>query len=390
MVPNPQSEKILFVDDERSILSGFKLTLGREFNLSLAASGAEGLEVFKKEGPFSVLVFDFMMPEMNGAEFLSEIRKIDQQVVAMLLTGATNFDSAAQAVRMGNIFRLLSKPCNGEELKEHLREALRHYHTLRSEQDMLALTMNGAVRAMTSILSAAKPLYFGRAQRVKRLAFQLAEVLGIQDPWCLELAVTFYYLGFLSLPEEVQENLYHKRDVAAGIQEIIQRIPSFTESALKDIPRLDEIIEVIKSVDQDFDSSGREQEEITKLSSIIRLSKDYDEAASAGHARPKIFEWLLKNRSRYLSGGLEALSRIRDYSDGGPQLQAVKVADLKQGMRIQEDLRLSNGYLVAPQGSVVTDSFLVVLKNYRLCYANDPLPDQVEVIMGSSYADSLN
>ena len=126
MVPNPQSEKILFVDDERSILSGFKLTLGREFNLSLAASGAEGLEVFKKEGPFSVLVFDFMMPEMNGAEFLSEIRKIDQQVVAMLLTGATNFDSAAQAVRMGNIFRLLSKPCNGEELKEHLREALRH------------------------------------------------------------------------------------------------------------------------------------------------------------------------------------------------------------------------------------------------------------------------
>ena len=98
----------------------------------------------------------------------------------------------------------------------------------------------------------------------------------------------------------------------------------------------------------------------------------------------------MKNRSRYLSGGLEALSRIRDYSDGGPQLQAVKVADLKQGMRIQEDLRLSNGYLVAPQGSVVTDSFLVVLKNYRLCYANDPLPDQVEVIMGSSYADSLN
>mgnify|MGYP001378854487 CR=1 FL=1 len=390
MSSDTSAPKILFVDDEEMVLSGINLTVGRTFNVRTATSGRDGLEILKEEGPFAVVVSDFNMPQMDGVEFLQQVRSMDKEVVTMLLTGGANFNEVSDAVREGGIFRLIGKPCPAEDLEDNLNQAIKQYRTIRAEKDMLEQTMNGAVRAMTSILSAAKPLYFGRAQRVKRLAFQLAEVLGIQDPWRLELAVTFYYLGFLSLPEEVQENLYHKRDVAAGIQEIIQRIPSFTESALKDIPRLDEIIEVIKSVDQDFDSSGREQEEITKLSSIIRLSKDYDEAASAGHARPKIFEWLLKNRSRYLSGGLEALSRIRDYSDGGPQLQAVKVADLKQGMRIQEDLRLSNGYLVAPQGSVVTDSFLVVLKNYRLCYANDPLPDQVEVIMGSSYADSLN
>ena len=40
--------------------------------------------------------------------------------------------------------------------------------------------MNGTIQEITSLLAAAKPLYFGRAERVKRLASQLAKELGIQ------------------------------------------------------------------------------------------------------------------------------------------------------------------------------------------------------------------
>lgn len=387
MVFDSQSDKILFVDDESSILSAFKLTLGRQFNLCLASSGMEGLAVFKKEGPFAVVVFDFMMPQMNGAEFLAEIRKLDQDVVAMLLTGATNFDSAAQAVRNGNIFRLLSKPCNGDELKEHLLEALKQFRTLRAEKDMLTQTMNGAIRAMTSILSASKPLYFGRALRVKRLAFQLATELGISNSWRLELAVTFYYLGYLSLPEEVQEKVYNNQEVSPGLADIIARLPGLTESMLQGIPRLDEVIEVVKHVDQDFDSNSKENTDTRTLASVIRLSKNYDEVASMGHARPMIFEWLLKNRTLYLPGGLEALSKVRPYADGGPQVRSVELKELSQGMRIKDDLRMSNGYLIAPRGTVVTDQFLAVLANYRLCYSTDPFPSHIEVTMGTSYDD---
>ena len=153
------SKKILFVDDESSILSGFRLALGRQFEITCASSGIEALEVYRKEGPFAVIVLDYLMPKMNGAELLMEIRKVDLEVVAILLTGAANFDAAAQAVRTGKIFRLLSKPCNGEELKDNINEAMEHYRTLRSEKDMLAQTMNGAIRAVTSILAASKPLF---------------------------------------------------------------------------------------------------------------------------------------------------------------------------------------------------------------------------------------
>ena len=390
MQPPQTSSKILFVDDEKSILSGFKLTVGRKFNVSLASSGAEALEVFNKEGPFAVIVADFVMPRMSGAEFLKEIRKLDQEVVAMILTGAANFEVAADAVRTGGIFRLLSKPCSGTEMKENLEEALRHYQTLRAEKDMLALTMNGAMRAMTSILAAAKPLFFGRSQRVKRMAFELAKELKLMDQWRLELASTFSFLGYLTLPDEIQEKIYRNEDLPEEIDRIVQNFPDFSEGILSGIPRLEEVIRIIRKIDLDYEEPKVLDNDLTKSASVIRLAKHYDQLASEGLARPMIFERLLKNRGMYLPGGMEALSKIRNYADGGPQVQSIDLTALKQGMRIQEDLRLNNGSLVAPKGSIVNNHFISILQNYRTSYPSDPLPPKIDVIMGSSFAVDKN
>ena len=96
---------------------------------------------------------------------------------------------------------------------------------------------------------------------------------------------------------------------------------------------------------------------------------------------------LWKNRGIYLQGGLEALSKIRKYAGGGPQVQSIELTELRQGMRIQEDLKLNNGSLVAPKGSIVNNHFISILQNYRKSYHSDPLPPKIEVIMGSSFAE---
>ena len=58
--------KVLFVDDEVSILKGFKLNLGRKYEVFIADSGSEGLRILEEEGPIQVIVSDFAMPRMNG------------------------------------------------------------------------------------------------------------------------------------------------------------------------------------------------------------------------------------------------------------------------------------------------------------------------------------
>ena len=121
------NKKILCVDDEESILRGFQLNLRNKFEIHLASDGQEGLELFEREGGFAVVLSDMRMPRMNGAEMLAAIKKINPEVVTVLLTGYTDFESAMAAVNEGNVFRMLSKPCPPETLNKVLNDAVEQH-----------------------------------------------------------------------------------------------------------------------------------------------------------------------------------------------------------------------------------------------------------------------
>ena len=157
------NNKILCVDDEESILRGFTLNLRDKFDLHLASDGKEGLELFQREGGFAVVLSDMRMPNMNGAEMLSSIKKLNSEVVTVLLTGHTDFESAMAAVNEGNVFRMLSKPCPPEVLRKVLKDAIDQHHLIISKRILLDKTLRGAVDALAQSLATAQPLFFGRA-----------------------------------------------------------------------------------------------------------------------------------------------------------------------------------------------------------------------------------
>ena len=381
MASDKQTSKILFVDDDELVLSGLTLTVGRKYDISTAISGMEGLEVFEKEGPFAVIVSDFNMPQMDGSEFLREVRKKDKEVVTMLLSGGANFNEVSDAVRRGGIFRLIGKPCPTELMVENLDQALKQYRTIRAEKDMLEQTMNGVVRAITTILAASKPLFFGRSERVKQLAFDLAKELNLTEDWRLELASTFSYLGYLTLPDEVQEKLYNNEDVPDEIMDVVKVFPNFANGILKAIPRLEEITPIISRIDEDYEASDSDDDDSAKLASLIRLAKHYERYASDGYSRTDIFGILDKSPDVYFPGALEALRKIKDYSKGEAEVEEVSIDKLKSGMRILQELRLPNGTLVAPKGSKVDQHFIKVVENYVISYFGNPFPDRIKVVM---------
>ena len=77
----------------------------------------------------------------------------------MLLTGQANFEDFARWF-VGEIFRLLGKPCSPETLDKNIQQALRQFELISAEKELLEKTLNGAIGAMTSLLSAANPLFF--------------------------------------------------------------------------------------------------------------------------------------------------------------------------------------------------------------------------------------
>src|SRR5579872_5364165 len=102
---------ILCVDDEPRVLDGLTRVLRRDFVVSTALSGADGLALLSQGGPFAVVMSDMRMPVMDGATFLQNVRQTSPDSTRVLLTGQTEIESAIAAINRGNIFRFLLKPC---------------------------------------------------------------------------------------------------------------------------------------------------------------------------------------------------------------------------------------------------------------------------------------
>ncbi len=123
---------VLFVDDEVNILKAIQRLLRHEpMHVLTATDPAEALEIMRKT-PAQVVVTDQRMPGMNGADFLSAVREQHADVIRMMLTGYTEMNIAVEAINKGEIYRLITKPWNDDELRATLRQAFDHYD-LKSE-----------------------------------------------------------------------------------------------------------------------------------------------------------------------------------------------------------------------------------------------------------------
>ncbi len=123
---------VLFIDDETNILKALQRLLRNEpCRVITASRGSEALEVLDRERP-QVVVSDQRMPEISGVDLLQSVRQRHPDVIRILLTGYTEMNVAVEAINRGEIFRLVTKPWNDEELKATLRQAFDTYD-LKSE-----------------------------------------------------------------------------------------------------------------------------------------------------------------------------------------------------------------------------------------------------------------
>jgi putative nucleotidyltransferase with HDIG domain len=122
----PHEHTVLFVDDETNILKALQRLLRIEdMNVLCASRAAEALDLLEKH-PTQVVVTDQRMPEMSGVDFLARVREHYPDVVRMMLTGYTEMNVAVDAINRGEIYRLITKPWNDDELRATIRQAFDH------------------------------------------------------------------------------------------------------------------------------------------------------------------------------------------------------------------------------------------------------------------------
>lgn len=115
--------RILVVDDDPLILRAIQRVLEAQgFEVLANVSPEMALEDLRG-AEVGLIVSDYMMPGMNGVEFLMEARRICPDAPRLLLTAINDFRVAAEAVNNGEIYRLLAKPWNHADLVTTVRQA---------------------------------------------------------------------------------------------------------------------------------------------------------------------------------------------------------------------------------------------------------------------------
>ena len=85
--PSPSHPNILLVDDNRDGLLVRRTVLEElGYRVSIALNGEEGLKLYQSAS-FDVVVTDYRMPRMNGAELIQRIRKLNPNARIILLSG---------------------------------------------------------------------------------------------------------------------------------------------------------------------------------------------------------------------------------------------------------------------------------------------------------------
>ena len=138
-VSDRRSPRILVVDDERSMRELLAIVLKREgYEVMLAENGRGAIEILEREA-VDILISDIKMPDLSGVDVLRAAKKIDQDILGIMITAFASTETAVEAMRLGAC-DYLSKPFDIDLLKMKVREKIEN-RQLRQENLALKRTL---------------------------------------------------------------------------------------------------------------------------------------------------------------------------------------------------------------------------------------------------------
>ena len=320
-VNNDKPAAILFVDDEANVLKALRRLFHNESYLTyFASSGAEGLEILRQHA-VDLIISDMRMPEMNGAEFLTQVFMQWPETIRILLTGYADLQSTIDAVNKGRIYNYCNKPWNDEELKLLVRNALEQKR-LREERDRLSdivfqqnkelkdLNENleekveqrtkqlknamqhldrahknlekqyiESIKAFSRIIEMRPGIKSGQSKYIAEKALLVARQLGMsaEEKKNIFYAGLLVQIGKMSLPDSVLSEPYYQIPLAEIRHYLAHAVEG--ETLLKGLTQLKEASVLIRHQYERYDGSGfpdhLARQNIPQGSRILNVVRDY-------------------------------------------------------------------------------------------------------------------
>jgi len=119
--------RILILDDEPSVLNALRRTLRAAFpqgDVVIEAFDEPEAAVLRAgEQDFDVVISDYRMPGLNGADVLQLVKGLQPDAVRIVVSATTEMVDIVNAVNRAEVFRYLAKPWQQEELVATVQDA---------------------------------------------------------------------------------------------------------------------------------------------------------------------------------------------------------------------------------------------------------------------------
>ena len=194
---------IIVIDDDDIIrLSCEQILQKSGYKVETFGNGYEGIERLKQIHP-PLLVVDIKMPELDGFEVIKIVRKLDPDVVIVVITGYATIETAVDAMKMG-AYDFLPKPFTPSELRliidrgcerwrlaqeakllrKEKEEVERKFVTLVSHQLKAPL---GAVKQYLDVLlyTCQDQLPVGTLEWISRSQTRITEMISLIQDWLM-------------------------------------------------------------------------------------------------------------------------------------------------------------------------------------------------------------
>ena len=232
-----KTKRIIVVDDDNIVLSTLKMLLEIEgfSNVNYFDKPENALEYIKENTPELVLS-DFLMPDMNGIEFLSEVNKLYPDVSTILLTGYADKENAIKAINTVGIYKYIEKPWDNADLLLSIKNGL--------ERSGLICELNQKIEE----LSQAKMQLEKYSHSLEEIVLQKTEDL-VQSNTKLNAIINFCADGIIIVSKD---------------RKLIQVNPAFENMTGLSANLLEN-----KNIEDLFETSCNELEKITKDKNIL-------------------------------------------------------------------------------------------------------------------------
>ena len=131
--------RLLIVDDEEMVLTSIRslLKIETDYHVTCCTDPSQALEQVRQDS-VDLVIADYLMPQMNGIQFLAEVKSVDSEVTRILLTGYADKESAIKAINHVGLFHYVEKPWDNNQLLLVIRNGLEKRFLIRQLREKVS------------------------------------------------------------------------------------------------------------------------------------------------------------------------------------------------------------------------------------------------------------